>query len=141
MSAPLLVVGELIVDFTLTPACSENKLRLGGIAHAARALWAIGVPFAVAAVSPLYLRESARSYLSRLGCVEFINLGEVSGAPNIMVIGDSIEVGDQGYENLLREEKTVALNDVREALSTYENVLIFPGAFDLNQLLSTAEQN
>ena len=58
-----------------------------------------------------------------------------------MVIGDSIEVGDQGYENLLREEKTVALNDVREALSTYENVLIFPGAFDLNQLLSTAEQN
>lgn len=134
MSAPLLVVGEIIVDFTLTPTSSENKLRLGGIAHAARGLWAIGVSFSVAAVCPRYLRDIARSYLESYGCVEFIHLGEVFGAPNVMVIGDPIEVGNQGYDNLLREEKTVTLNDVSEVLSKYNNVLIFPGAFDLSQV-------
>jgi nucleoside 2-deoxyribosyltransferase len=128
---PILIVGELFCDFTLTPAGSENKLRLGGVAHAARGLWAVDVAFAVAAVCPSYLRDAASSYLNDLGCIDFIDLGEVIGAPNVMVIGDPTEVGDQGYENLLRENKTVVLQDVSEEFSTYEDILVFPGAFDL----------
>lgn len=141
MSAPILVVGELIVDFAVTSANGENKLRLGGVAHAARGLWAIGARFAIAAISPRYLRDMARSYLESFGCVEFIELGEVSGAPNVMVIADPIEVSDPGYENLLRDQKTVTLNDVREVLSKYENVLIFPGAFDLDQVCQMLPDN
>ena len=131
MTLPLLVVGEIIVDFTLTSAAGENKLRLGGIAHAARGLWALGIPFAAGAVCPGYLRRSAQDYLEACGCIEFIELGEVHGAPNVIVIRDPIEVGDQGYETLLRDEKTVSLNDVRKPFSKYRDALVFPGTFDL----------
>lgn len=141
MATPILVVGELIVDFTLTPEGAENKLRLGGIAHAARGLWAIGAPFAVAAISPKYLRESAKSFLQEFGCMEFIDLGEVIGAPNVMVIVDPMEVGDQGYENLLRDHKRVELNDVHGELSKYESILIFPGVYDLNEVQRMLPEN
>ena len=134
MSTPILVVGELFVDFTLTSVGLENKLRLGGIAHAARGLWAIDMPFAVAAVCPQYLRDKARTYLEDFGCVEFIYLGEVLGAPNVMVIGDPIEVGEQGYDDLLREEKKVILNDAHDCLSKYTNILVFPGKFELRHV-------
>lgn len=134
MNTPILVVGELFVDYTLTSASRENKLRLGGIAHAARSLWAVGIPFAVAAVCPQYLRNEARTYLEKFGCVEFIYLGEVIGSPNVMVIGDNIEVGDKGYDDLLREEKTVIFNDVSDSISKYNDVLIFPGKFELRHV-------
>ena len=35
-----LLVGEIFVDFMVTAPGTENKLRLGGIAHAARGFWA-----------------------------------------------------------------------------------------------------
>ena len=134
MSAPLLVVGEIFVDFTVTPTGIENKLRLGGVTHAARGLWSTGTPYAVAAVCPEYLRDSAESYLDAFGCAEFIHLGQVLGAPNVMVIGDPIEVGDQGYEELLREEKAILLNAVASQLSAYQDILIFPGSYDLHKM-------
>ena len=40
--------GEVFVDFTATPQGAENKLRLGGIAHAARGFWALGAIFRAA---------------------------------------------------------------------------------------------
>ena len=135
MSAPLLVVGKIFVDFTLAPVGTDNKLRLGGIAHAARGLWAIGKRFAVAAVCPAYLRDSARRYLDALGCVEFVNLGDVRGAPNVIVIADQIELAHQGYEDLLRDERATTLNDVRGRLSVYKDAVVFPGCYDLRQLL------
>ena len=124
---PLLIIGQVIVDFTLTPPERENKLRLGGIAHAARGLWALQVPFAVAAICPAYLRESAKTYLQRFGCVEFVELGEVLGAPNVMVIGDPTEVGDQGYEDLLRDDKTVRLTDMVRLSASLMMPLCFRG--------------
>ncbi|MEP7457518.1 nucleoside 2-deoxyribosyltransferase [Phyllobacterium sp. SB3] len=51
-----------------------------------------------------------------------------------MVIGDPTEVADQGYEDLLREEKEVAIHNVGDALATYHEVLVFPGSFDLSQV-------
>jgi nucleoside 2-deoxyribosyltransferase len=133
---PLLIIGQVIVDFTLTPPERENKLRLGGIAHAARGLWALQVPFAVAAICPAYLRESAKTYLQRFGCVEFVELGEVLGAPNVMVIGDPTEVGDQGYEDLLRDDKTVRLTDMRPIVCEFDDALVFPGDFSLVDVCS-----
>jgi nucleoside 2-deoxyribosyltransferase len=129
-------LGELFVDFALAQAGGESSLRLGGIAHAARGLSALGVPFAVAAVCPGYLRETAEAYLRQLGCTKFIRLGKVTGAPNVIVIRDVTEIGDQGYEDLLRSSKRVHICDVRHELQEFAAVLVFPGAFDLAQVCS-----
>src|SRR5690348_2151767 len=96
-----LLVGEISVDVTITPSGQEQKLRLGGIAHASRGFWANGTPFAVAAVLPNYLESSARAYLARFGCQQFFVLGYVSGAPNVTLIFDPTEVADQEYDTLL----------------------------------------
>ncbi|WP_369038737.1 nucleoside 2-deoxyribosyltransferase [Stenotrophomonas maltophilia] len=128
----VLVVGELYVDYTHSTGGGGSKLRLGGVAHAARGLWAAGVDYSIAAVCPSYLVDLARSFLIGHGCKEFIWLAEVNGSPNVVLIGDAQEVGHQGYEDLLRDSKSVALNSVD--LSGYERVVVFPGKFDLSSV-------
>jgi hypothetical protein len=54
-----------------------------------------------------YLIDLAQEYFRQFGCVGFDVLGVVSGAPNVTVILDATEVADQGYETLLREEKSI----------------------------------
>lgn len=129
-----LLIGEIFVDVTITPRGQEQKLRLGGIAHAARGFWASGRLFAVAAVLPRYLERSARGYLAKFGCEDFIVLGYVSGAPNVTLIFDPTEVDGQEYDTLLREEKVVELRgDLAPAdFARFQDVLMFPGSFDLN---------
>ncbi|WP_372396936.1 nucleoside 2-deoxyribosyltransferase [Azospirillum sp. HJ39] len=134
MAGKLLIVGEIIVDFTLARPGVECKLRLGGVVHAARGLWAAGIDYAVAAICPKYLVGNARNFLHHHGCSEFIFLGEVDGSPNVMVIGDVTEVADQGYEDILRDEKTVNVFDVSGQLAPYKEVLIFPGSYNLGDL-------
>jgi hypothetical protein len=99
----LLLVGEVYIDFTLPKAGADSKLRLGGIVHAARGVWATDANYAVAAVCPGYLVDQARAYLGS----EFIWLAEVKGAPNVMAIGDPTELADQAYQDILRDEKSV----------------------------------
>ena len=130
-TTPLLIVGEIIVDFTTARPGIDCKLRLGGIVHAGRGLWACGIPYAVAAICPGYLVDQARRYLGEHGCGDFIWLGEVAGSPNVMVIGDATEVSDQGYEDLLREEKQISILDVGDTLRDYQEVLVFPGSYSL----------
>lgn len=131
-----LLVGEIYVDFTLPRAAAESKLRLGGIVHAARGLWAIDANFSVAAACPSYLVDQARAYLERLGCSEFIWLAEVKGAPNVMAIGDPTELADQAYQDILRDEKSVEYRSEVDALKTFKSCLIFPGKYDLKVLRS-----
>lgn len=126
-----LLVGEVFVDFTITAVGSENKLRLGGVAHAARGMWATKTAFDAAVVLPSYLEGVARTYFSSLGCVNFLILGTVNGCPNITAIFDATEVADQGYESLLREEKSVTLTSPPLSFLPSTHALIFPGAFDL----------
>jgi nucleoside 2-deoxyribosyltransferase len=130
-----LLIGEVSVDVTVTPRGQEQKLRLGGIAHAARGFWASGTPFAVAAVLPQYLEEGAREYLAKFGCEEFFVLGYVLGAPNVTLIFDPTEVDNQEYDMLLRDMKTVKLNDKlgTEEFQEFAEVLIFPGTFDIRE--------
>jgi len=129
-----LLVGEVFVDFTVTAPGSENKLRLGGIAHAARGFWALDVPFRAAAVLPEYLEESTRRYLNALGCVDFRVIGYVRGAPNVTVLFDQIELADQGYETLLREEKSVEFFPANLTGIASKDVLIFPGSYGLREV-------
>lgn len=129
-SVPLLV-GEIFVDFTVTGPGAENKLRLGGITHAARGFWALNTPFSVAVVLPEYLEDLSRNYLRALGCVDYHVIGHVRGAPNVTVLFDPTEVADQGYDTLLRDEKTVEPLPINFAHATYRDILIFPGSYDL----------
>jgi nucleoside 2-deoxyribosyltransferase len=126
-----LLIGEVFVDFTLATAAADSKLRLGGIVHAARAFWALDVPFRVGAILPAYLEETVRVYLESLGCVAFEVFGDVLGAPNVTIIGDQREVGDQQYETLLREEHKVELRAFDLANSGCKQALVFPGGYDL----------
>lgn len=133
-NSPLLLIGEVIVDFTMPKPNLPCKLRMGGIVHAARGMWSIGAPFAVAAACPGYLVSQVRRYLSELGCSEFIWIADVSGAPNVIVIGDQTEVSDQGYEDLLRGERQVEFRDDLYKLESYNRWLIFPGKFDIRKV-------
>lgn len=132
----VLIVGEICVDYTLASAEVSPKIRLGGIVHAARGLWAAGIPYAVAAICPEYLVYEAQQYLKAHDCLEFIRLGNVTGAPNVFIIGDARETGPQGYENLLRDEKNISFLDVDKQLKAYTNVVIFPGSFPLHQAIN-----
>jgi nucleoside 2-deoxyribosyltransferase len=132
-----LLVGEIFVDVTLTARDSENKMRLGGITHAARGFWALGKPFAAAVFLPGYLESSARVYLASLGCKHLVVLGHVSGAPNVVLISDPTEVDDQKYEILLRDEKSIlpASGIDLSTITPIHHALVFPGSYDLAQAL------
>jgi nucleoside 2-deoxyribosyltransferase len=140
-TVPVLIAGEIVVDFTLPYQKAECKLRLGGIVHAARGLWAAGVPYAVAAFCPQYLEGEARRYLEAHGCQEFHLLGDVVGAPNVIVIGDPTEVSHQGYEDLLRDRKHVIPRDPGPDLQGYARVMVFPGRYDIDDLRRRCSPN
>lgn len=134
MKETLLIVGEIFVDYSCASDANESSIRMGGIVHAARGLWAAGIPFSVAAVCPEYLRDIARSRLEALGCTDFVELGRVSGSPNIVAVRDYLETGDQGYEELCRENKAISLNNVKRKLNKYYDVLIFPGKYNIEEV-------
>lgn len=130
----VLIVGELVIDYTLAQRGVMCKLRLGGIAHAARGMWAAGLKYSVAAFCPQYLVDEASHYLDEFGCKEFIWLGDVIGAPNVILIGDVTEVSHQGYEDLMSDTKVVKVNDPLPCLEAYKKIVVFPGRFDINVL-------
>ncbi|BDD85946.1 nucleoside 2-deoxyribosyltransferase [Desulfofustis limnaeus] len=133
-TGPILVVGELIVDYTLPHHAAKCKLRLGGVGHAARGLWAAGIEYSVAVFCPQYLVNEAKRYLAEFGCKEFLWLGDVVGAPNVIVISDVSEVSQQGYEDLMRDTKVVKFHSPPPDLDAYQRVVVFPGRFDINKL-------
>lgn len=134
MSSSILIVGELFVDFTITSPKTENKVRLGGVVHAARGAWALNAPYSVGVICPKYLDKTASKYLSEFGCVSFTKIGTAIGAPSVMVIADLLELSDQGYEDLLREEKSIVHNPPDGSLKNFSDVLIIPGKYDLAHL-------
>lgn len=132
----VLVVGELFVDYTFAQRGAMCKLRLGGVCHAARGLWAAEIEYSVAVVCPQYLVDEANRYLSKFGCKEFIWLGDIVGAPNVMLISDVTEVSQQGYEDLMRDTKLLKFVDPLPSLDAYLKVVVFPGTFDVSVLAS-----
>ncbi|HEY3778520.1 MAG TPA: nucleoside 2-deoxyribosyltransferase [Rhizomicrobium sp.] len=132
-----LIVGEVFVDFTILASGVENKMRLGGVVHAARAFWATNTPYAVAAFLPDYLEDSAKDYLARFGCEQFFKLGTITGALNVIIISDVTEVADQGYEILLRDAKSVDHTPaaLMGDLSRFDLALVIPGTYDVAAVL------
>lgn len=135
VNPPVLIVGELFVDYTLGRNEVGSKMRLGGVAHAARGLWSANVEYAVAAFCPSYLVDEARRYLGSCECKEFVWLGDVVGAPNVIFLKDATELADQGYEELMRESKEVQIHEQLPSLDLYERVVFFPGQFNISSIL------
>ncbi|MBQ4900313.1 nucleoside 2-deoxyribosyltransferase [Paenibacillus sp. Marseille-P2973] len=139
-SSKFLIIGEVYTDVHLNElAGNQRLLRLGGIFHTARAMDALKQQYDLAYIAPGYLKESIESFKTELNASSVVQIGDVKNCPNVMLITDSIEVADQGYNDLLREQSEVAfqLNDLRILLQNndYSDILIYPGNYSLIDLL------
>ena len=98
----VLIIGEIYVDHHLD--IKENEIsvsRLGGIFHAARSCDALNIEFALAYYAPNYLEKDIKKFgVDVLEAENVYCLGSVDKAPNVMLIGQSDETGNQLYENI-----------------------------------------
>lgn len=129
----VLLIGDILIDVSLSHNKSEDKMRLGGIIHAARALWALGIEYAVAYFAPDYMEEHIIEGLKAYKCTEFIKLGNVINNPYTILIKEAREVGNQGYDFLCRESiKIKYTEDALNRIKEFEKILIISGNYDLN---------
>lgn len=136
MSKPICLIGDIFIDVTIGGIDSPTKMRLGGIVHSARALWAMNVPYSVAYFAPDYLDFHIKNYLLQHGCVSIIKLGNVPNAPYVMLIKEVKEIGDQGYESLLRDHISIELNSSElDKLNSFSTFFLISGSYNLNDVL------
>ena len=71
-----------MVDVMLPDAPTEpNKLRFGGIVHAARALWAIGCPYGMGYVAPTYLETPFQQFIAAYNAITAQQICTIEGSP------------------------------------------------------------
>jgi sugar/nucleoside kinase (ribokinase family) len=135
----VLVIGEVMTDFNLKTNIAEPYLvQLGGIFHAARALHALNVDYALAYYSPQYLDSSIEKFSNMLCAKETIKVGLINEAPNVVIISEPTEAGDQGYYEILRDQRAIKeLEEITDVVKKVEptDILIFPGKFDTLSLM------
>ncbi len=130
------IIGDIILDVTLQNNHEPLKMRLGGIVHCARALWAMNVDYSVAYFAPKCLVKQIEKYLFEFGNPELIYLGEVISSPYVMLINEAKEVGNQGYEFLLRKEIEIIYDESKlQSLLKFDEVIIISGNFEIGKVL------
>lgn len=133
----VLVLGEIIVDVTLGSA--STKLRLGGVFHACRALWAAGIDYQLAYISPEYIDGQVEQMSKNMGAKKLTKIGTITGSPNVILVQNAQETSHQGYELILRDEHDCSFNgdNLAEVSKTVaDDILIFPGQYDLAEVIS-----
>jgi nucleoside 2-deoxyribosyltransferase len=132
------LLGQALVDVTMGELGKPPKMRLGGVAHAARALWALEESYSVGFIAPRYLERQATDFFVAHHATAGHPIGTVDGAPNVILVEHPTEAGPQGYELLLRDEHAVVLDVARiQALletPTISDVLAFPDPAYLPEL-------
>ena len=130
------LVGDILTDVTLATANNPLKMRLGGIVHAARALWAMDVEYAVAYFAPAYMDGHIDMFLKELDCRAIIKLGNVTNSPYTMLIQEAKEVGNQGYEFLFHDDIAIDydINSIKE-LNDFDDLMFISGNYDMNHVL------
>ena len=132
------LIGDAIVDVTMS---DPAKMRLGGVFHAVRGCWAMGVPFHLLYIAPDYLKESAEHYALSLGALSVTHIGMVTGSPNVMVVREPTEAGNQGYEYLLRDEYQCRLDlKLISDVARGQDVLAFTGDYDPLAVLNACDE-
>jgi len=137
ISSPVVLIGELIVDVTLQTASAPTKVRMGGVFHACRGAWAIGADWQLGYFSPSYLVPDLAELMSSHAAKGAAKIGEITGAPSVMLIGDATESGPQGYEHLLRDHAEYSFDQgaLKELTDCDAEILIIAGNFDLRSVL------
>lgn len=136
------LIGDVVIDITLQKS-KKSKLRLGGIVHAARGLWALDSNYFTYYFSPEYLDEQIHTYLNHHGCNELVKIGNVIGAPYIFFINEPKETKDQGYEFILKDEiKTQFQNSNLKELKkrNYKDIIIISGNYSINEIADNINQ-
>lgn len=130
------LVGDILTDVTLATVNSPLKMRLGGIVHAARALWAMDVEYAVAYFAPSYMDSHIDMFLKEHDCKAIIKLGTVTNCPYTMLIQEAKEVGNQGYEFLYHDDIEIAYNvNAIKGLNDFEELMFISGNYNMNKIL------
>lgn len=136
----VLIIGEVFVDTHLDIVqCGTPVTRLGGIFHAARAFSAIGTHYALAYYAPDYLDADINRFSLELNSSGCYKIGRIDAAPNVMLIHDSPEAGDQGYINILKEQAVYRdIGSVAEIIDCVQptDVLLFPGRYGAERVMN-----
>lgn len=136
----ILIIGEVFVDNHLDiREGGKNIVRLGGIFHAIRACSAFNLDFAIAYYAPEYLEQDIKIYADKLNSSAIFKLGIVNRAPNVFLIGESDESGNQLYENVLCDQANyVKCTDILDAVKLYQptDIIIFPGRYELKSIMT-----
>lgn len=127
------LVGDILVDITLRNKKEDLKMRLGGIAHSARCLWAINNDYEIAYISPSYLDSKVNDFFEHHGQPKIFKAAETLNAPNLILIEEAREVGNQGYDLILREENEYKYNDID--FNQFERLLMITGQYDCKKVL------
>ena len=140
MSKKFLIIGEVFTDTHLDIIEQKNTIfRLGGIFHSARAFSALGIDYAMAYYAPSYLEEDINFYNVKLNSSGCFKLGKIDKCPNVMIVSESKEIGDQGYCSVLSKQATYTeTRDILNIIDTVKptDILINPGRYDTKSILN-----
>lgn len=131
------LVGDILVDVTLRNKREDLKMRLGGIVHSARALWAISSSYNIGYISPSYLDTRIFDFFISLDSPSIVKVAETLNAPNLILIEEAREVGNQGYELILREEIEYKHLDFKFPIC--DNILITSGQYEIPLILERVD--
>jgi nucleoside 2-deoxyribosyltransferase len=132
----ILVIGEVYTDVHL----DNNPIiyRLGGIFHSARALNSIKNQYALGVLTPEYLEGSITKFGIELGASSCVIVGEIKNVPNVMLIMESTEAGNQGYNDILKDQSESVINAqaISDLLQEFKptDILIYPGKYNLLEI-------
>ena len=113
-------------------------MRLGGVFHTASEFDSLGLNYALAYYAPAYLDDDINEwalYLNTKGCYK---LGNINKAPNIMLVNESKEAGDQEYYNIIKDQaEYVDLENIQEIVDIINptDILLFPGRYDTSKIM------
>ena len=127
------LIGDILVDVTLKNKDENLKMRLGGISHSARGLWAISANYSLGYISPKYLDERIHNYFDHYDSPKLFKVAETLNAPNLILIEEAREIGDQGYELILRENNSYNYLDFESPKC--DGFLITSGEYDISKIL------
>lgn len=140
----VLIIGEVFVDTHLDIVRQNIPLtRLGGVFHAARGFSALNVNFALAYYCPDYLNDDVNEWSCVLRTKGCYRLGRINHAPNVMLISESTEAGNQGYVNILKDQtEYIEIAELQEVIQKVNpsDILLFPGRFDCRKVMATLEK-
>jgi len=135
----ILIIGEVFIDTHLDIIDQNGPLvRLGGIFHSARACASLGINYALAYYSPDYLDNDINEwsfFLETKGCHK---LGTINRSPNVMLVNESREAGDQGYYNILKDQaEYMDIKEIKNILDIVNptDVLLFPGRYNASKIM------